>query len=142
MNILALPIEIVGASNVKDIDGIQFSSCAFVQIEVDGDALLEREDFRGSSVYFEELKKSVLGSGQFLIFTCACGIADDGGWTRVDVEHKSGTVSWAFERAGQIRFVFALPQYTAAIQSCRAALEAVPTSFVIEPQHVVFPALD
>lgn len=139
VNTLALHVEVVASEDVREIDGIQFSSCAFVQMEIDGENLLNREDFRGSFIYFAELEKSVLVSGRFLIFTCACGIADDAGWREVEVVHSPGTVSWTLQREGQFRFLFALPEYEAQIESCRAALGQVPNGITIEPQYVVFP---
>jgi hypothetical protein len=37
---------------------------------------------------FNELGKSIKEGGKYLIFTCACGIADDGGWDYIDVIKK------------------------------------------------------
>jgi hypothetical protein len=139
MNTFSLHIEVVDPQDVKEVDGIQFRSCAFVQIRVDGEELLGREDFRGSCVYFPELEKSALASGLFLIFTCACGIADDAGWTEVKVAHGAGTVSWTLEREGQHHFVFALSQYREEIESCRRPLRVIPSGIVVEPRNVIFP---
>jgi hypothetical protein len=139
VNILSLRIDLIGANEGREIDGMHFSSCAIVQIDVDGQSLLDREDFRGSCIYFPELENSALASGRFLIFTCACGIADDAGWTQVEVVHSPGIVSWTFEREVTFHFVFALPQYKAQIESCRATLGLVPDDVVLEPQCVVFP---
>jgi len=140
MNKFALSLNVIGANEIKEIDDIQFSSCAFVQIEIDGLNLLDQKVFSGTLLNFNEVRRSLQSSGKYLIFTCACGIADDAGWTEIDVIHQQDLVYWEFEYDSDFRFVFNAQQYREAIETCENAIIALPSEFFIEPQSVVFPS--
>lgn len=139
MNKLALPLKVIGTNEVKEIDSIPFSSCAFVQIEIDGQILLNQNEFSSTLLNFNEIQRSQQGSGKYLIFTCACGIADDAGWTKVDVTHLQDSIYWEFKYESDFRFVFNAQQYKSAIESCEKAICALPSEFCVEPRSVVFP---
>lgn len=78
------------------------------------------------------------GGGNYLIFTCACGIAEDGGWEGVAVEMTETTVSWHLESGTRaLDFCFDRAGYASAIGAveARIAINALP----LEPRVVVFP---
>ncbi len=139
MHSLSLAIEITAPDSVKVIDGVEFTGCAFVRMTVDGVDLLNEPAFDGSAMYFAELQRSLTGSGQYLIFTCACGIAEDAGWTEVEVEHCQGKVRWAFEREFCYAFEFDSKRYAMEIEKLRKHIQLVGDEIVLEPQRVVFP---
>ncbi len=140
MHNLSLSLNIIDANEIKEIDGIPFSSCAFVQIEIDDINLLVKKEFSGTLIYFNEIQRSLISSGKYLIFTCACGIADDAGWTEVDVTHHQNLIYWDFKYESDFRFVFDAKQYRDAIETCSIAISELPSTYCIEPQSVVFPS--
>lgn len=99
-------------------EGISFSSCVFIEIRVDDTPLTEGAGF-GGAVFLPELSRSVSGSGDYLIFTCYCGIADDSGWTPIRVEHKGENVLWSFDRSGKYEFQFMRESYAKEILRCQ-----------------------
>ncbi|NOK34089.1 hypothetical protein D7W79_27130 [Corallococcus exercitus] len=82
----------VTAGQSLQLEGIRFSEVAFVWIRIDGEEIRSRPPFSDAVVVFDELEQSATGSGRYLIFTCACGIAEDGGWKGVEVERGNSTV--------------------------------------------------
>jgi hypothetical protein len=139
MHTLALSVEVIGPDEVKETDGIKFTSCAFVRIKIDGVDFLSKPEFEGSSVCFAELERSLIASGRYLVFTCVCGIAADAGWSEIDVVHESAAVRWSFHRGEDFHLVFALGQYRETIEACRDAITALDVGISLEPKHVVFP---
>ena len=121
------------------MDGLVFTSCAFIKIRIDGLDLMSASDFDSSALVFSELERSVGGSGRYLIFTCACGIAEDAGWTEIDVEHHHGTVCWSFEREGSHAYEFDAEQYATEVGICRTRIQDLPSDIPLEPGAVVFP---
>jgi len=47
-----------------------------------------------NSVFFEELLASTQETGDYLIFTCSCGVTDCGGWERINVTHDEIAIKW------------------------------------------------
>jgi len=47
-----------------------------------------------NSVFFDELFASIQETGDHLIFTCSCGVADCGGWERINVTHDEIAIKW------------------------------------------------
>lgn len=137
MNTLWLSLDFVPAHEVRKIDGIQFSSCVFIKLEIDHRNLLEQDGFAGSVVYFQELEKSMQASGEFFIFTCACGIPEDAGWDRIHVKHEGKIVHWSFKREEPFHFAFDRNQYIAAIENCANKLKKLDHKWDVEPKHLI-----
>lgn len=137
MNTIRLELEnVAGRQLIRD--GIVFEDIAIVRVFVDEEDLLESVDFDGALICFDELTHSMLGRGNYLIFTCACGIAEDGGWEGVAVEMTETTVSWHVEAATRaLDYCFDRTGYASAIEAVakRLAINALP----LEPRGVVFP---
>ncbi|CAM4085032.1 hypothetical protein COSO111634_32865 [Corallococcus soli] len=136
---LMLSLERVTGAQTLWREGIPFTECAFVRIAVDGEPLHDRPRFRDALVVFEELEKSAEASGRYLIFTCSCGIAEDGGWEGVEVEVSTSTITWRLEAEGEsFHFVFERDLYVSEIEALRKCLaqEALP----LQPLAVTFPA--
>lgn len=139
MQLLSITVEVIGPDSMKSLDGLEFTSCAFVRIGIDGLDLLMNSNFESSVVFFSELERSLYGSGRYLIFTCACGVAEDAGWVEVGVEHQQGKVCWSFERETSYVFVFDAEQYATEVKNCRTHIESLGSEIVLEPDRVVFP---
>jgi hypothetical protein len=77
------------------MDGVLFKNCAIIELFID-EKNITQTDFKGSFIHFDELKSSTQGTGKFLIFTCACGVADDAGWQRINVIHQHDQIDWQF----------------------------------------------
>lgn len=120
-------------------DGITFNDVRIIKVMIDGYELDERDYFRDSLVYFDELKNSIQKSGRYLIFTCGCGIADDGGWEGVDVEITDSLVKWSIEVGDSTEhFTFCKKEYEQEISSVEEQLKH--NDFLrLEPSTVVFP---
>jgi hypothetical protein len=139
MHTLALSVDVIGPEEFREMGGIKFTSCAFVQIKIDGVDFLSEPEFEGSSVCFAELERSLIASGKYLVFTCACGVADDAGWPEIDVAHESEVVRWSFHREKIFHLAFAREQCRETIEACREAITALNVGISLEPKHVVFP---
>lgn len=139
MQKISVSIEIIGSDAVKVIDGIKFTSCAFVKLEINELELLAVQSFEGSVVFFPELERSLSGSGKYLIFTCACGIAEDAGWSEIEVGHRTDVIYWEFERETLYRFEFDAEQYLLEIRNCCNSLKTLDHTIKLEPANVVFP---
>jgi hypothetical protein len=109
-------------SEKLEIQGIEFDSCTFIDISVDGVRIDTEINFDGT-IYWPELLRSIEGPGSYLLFTCFCGISDDAGWDPITVLHENGTVVWSFERNGMRRFVFPIADYALAIRECEKTLD-------------------
>lgn len=118
--------------------GIVFRDCIFVEIIVDGKNLLNDDRFGDALVYFDQLLRSKKTNGTYLIFTCACGVADDGGYAGVRVYHQGDSTTWTIERDGIIQYTFRSSEYSAAIDRCGLALSQLSPN-KLEPKHVTFP---
>ena len=137
MNTLRVELENVAARQLIR-GGIVFEDSAIVRVFVDEEDLLESVDFDGALVCFDELMHSMSGSGNYLIFTCACGIAEDGGWEGVAVEMTETTVSWHLEAGTRaLDYCFDRAGYAFAIDTLVTRIEtgALP----LAPRWVVFP---
>lgn len=115
-------------------EGIQFSSCTFIEILIDGVSITEIGDFESGVVVWEQLKESTRAPGEYLLFTCYCGIPEDAGWDYIYVEHISDKIVWELDRAGHRRFEFDMVELKEQIKSCEVQLNlkqyplAVPVS--------------
>ncbi|WP_123784074.1 hypothetical protein [Corallococcus macrosporus] len=139
MNTLALHVEELTSGRQMKKEGILFSDVAVVKMFIDGEDV-EASGCLGDDVlvYFDELEKSLSASGNYLIFTCVCGMAEDGGWEGVKVVLNEDVVTWEFEAGGRVLwFSFARDEYASEIKSARAMIGT--TAFPLEPRKVGFP---
>lgn len=136
MNSLTLFLDPI--VEVKIIDGISFSNVGIIRCWIDGEALDDLVDFSGSLMYFEELEASKLASGRYLIFTCACGIAEDGGWDGVIVNHTADVVEWEIAAGSKTYFYeFDKNQYFDQIALLKKSINL--SLLPMEPNNVIFP---
>lgn len=140
-NRLNLSVEICSKSNPRTIDGISMDDCAFIGIQIDGVNLLEESFYEGGLPVFEELANTLNGDGNYLIFTCACGVADDGGWNTVEVSHQGGLVGWVIRRGDCIlEYHFDGTQYSDTIHKLTFEVHRLQKEGVrFEPENPVFP---
>ena len=139
-NSFGLDVNIIDAECPLNIDGVPFSNVAMITLRIDGTQVLRAPDFSSALIHFPELMASCHSSGTYLIFTCACGIADDGGWEGVQVVHDEECIRWSFSvNATPYAYVFDARQYREAVEQVRIRLETLPAHVTLEPQHVVFP---
>lgn len=139
MNKIQFKLEIV--TDVPIVrDAISFSNIAYINPIVDGKSLFEGEDFSDSFIVFEELVKSSTGSGKYLLFTCACGVADDGGWNGVHVKKNDTIVTWEIDKNTHIiKYVFDVNQYLSEVEKLVSEVNSLGLSLSLEPTHVNFP---
>jgi hypothetical protein len=92
----------------------------------------------GSAAFFPELAESAKKSGNYLILTCWCGVADCAGWDKVNVVHKDNLISWAFSYNGHtFEFFFDNINYTNEIQKIQERIES--ENILLHPGMVVDP---
>ncbi len=97
INQIEFKLKYVDINSSFIIDGIIFNDIYYIDIFIDNKNIRDfNEDFYDVMIFFSELKKSIYKAGKYLIFTCASGIADDGGWEGVNVINKKETIEWSF----------------------------------------------
>ena len=74
MNQLKLELDILKGKDWVEYENITYSNCAFIRLVVDGVNLITNTEDRKGVVVWDEIKKTVSHSGQYLILTCVCGI--------------------------------------------------------------------
>jgi hypothetical protein len=137
-NIILYVEEYEGAKNLVK-DGINFKDSQIIKILIDGYEIDNNNGFEDSLIYFDELEKSFEQSGNYLIFTCACGIADDGGWEGVLVKVSDSKITWTIEVGDSIlNFSFDKEQYISEVLSVKKHLES-NSLLTLEPCSVTFP---
>lgn len=124
--------ELKGEKNII-LDNIKFTNCVYLQILINGSDIRNWVGFEDMLVVYDELYKSSMNSGQFLIFTCACGVADDGGWNFVKVIHTEEYIEWYFFREESYNFKFLKNQYVETIAQIKHMSEK------IIPKEIIFP---
>lgn len=138
MNSFNLYLECLNNGKFLTKDGIVFSDRVLVRLLVDGEEIDEIEEFKDSLIVLEELVASKKCTGNYLIFTCACGIAEDGGWDGVRVFIGDDFVRWQFEVGVKIlSYVFDRCQYNTEIDSISEQMKHCTLS--LEPTSVIFP---
>lgn len=68
----------------------------WLNLKIDGDEFLNRINSNLNIAVFDELERSLIEDNAYLIFTCSCGIADCGGWKKVQVNHIDKKIIWKF----------------------------------------------
>jgi len=118
--------------------GIHFKNSVFIKLLIDGEDIEQQSGFEDALVVFDELVKSMEASGKYLIFTCACGVAEDGGWEGVDVTINENDVKWEFEVGDKVyKYTFDKNEYLSEVQSIILPIEK--TDLKVEPRSVVYP---
>ncbi len=139
MNTIILYVEQYAGSDTLKKDGITFKNVKVIKLLIDGEDIEVDNNFKDSLIYFSELKASCKISGKYLIFTCACGNAIDGGWEGVNVTVHDKTIEWEFEVGDSLySFLFEKNDYVEEIESLEKFLSE-DKHLVLEPEHVVFP---
>lgn len=91
-----------------------------------------------NAAFFPELEQSAKESGEYLILTCECGVADCGGWDKMKVVHTSTNVSWNFTYGNnQFMFQFEKENYNNEIQKIKVRIHN--EELILQPQFIVDP---
>ncbi|MCW7494829.1 hypothetical protein ND861_19365 [Leptospira sp. 2 VSF19] len=111
-NKLRLELLVIKENEIYELDGLKFSNSIFLRPIIDEQDILNYEEFLGSVIVLNQLVQSTNNSGKYLIFTCACGIADDSGWELVNVTKTEDSLFWKFTRNNrQYSYKFELSEY-------------------------------
>jgi hypothetical protein len=116
-------------------DSIRFENCSYLQLFIDDEDIATYPDFEDILIVPTELYKSSLQSGEYLLFTCACGVADDGGWATIKVTHLEAIVQWDFLRDKPYCFKFSKENYLKEVQ----VINKEDYSFI--PKEIIFPEI-
>ena len=141
---IELQLETLTTSKIKKIDGIVMSNCILVDLFINEVSVLGDEFYEDGLVVFDELRKSVETSGDFLIFTCACGVADDGGWEMTNVQHEKAAVKWTVARGDEEKkYVFESASYVEQIRTMAKEIELLQKKgLALEPRNPIPPESD
>jgi len=91
-----------------------------------------------SAAVFYDLEKSTEGTGDYLLFTCTCGVADCGGWNKVQVLHRDKIVTWTFAYNNkQHVFSFNMDDYVGEIYKMKKRIEQ--ERLILSPEFVTDP---
>ncbi len=138
INNIKLTLEVIKENEVLLLEGIEFRKCSYIKLFIDNVDMRTLEEFDDMLIVFSELQKSTEINGKFLIFTCACGIADDGGWEYVDVTHSNDTIEWSFYRNKKYHFNFNRQDYLSEFDSLNLKIKDIKDYHLI-PRNVVYP---
>ena len=116
-------------------DSIRFENCSYLQLFIDYEDIATYPDFEDILIVPTELYKSSLQSGEYLLFTCACGVADDGGWATIKITHSEAIVQWDFLRDKPYCFKFSKENYLKEVQ----VINKEDYSFI--PKEIIFPEI-
>ena len=116
-------------------DSILFENCSYLQLLIDYEDIATYPDFEDMLIVPSELCKSSLQTGEYLLFTCACGVADDGGWSKIKVTHSEAIVQWDFLRGKPYCFKFSKENYLKEIQIINKK------SYTFIPKEIIFPEI-
>lgn len=120
-------------------DGISFSNVFYIDVIVDGKSLFNLEGFKDSFIVYDELIDSLSGKEKYLLFTCACGVADDGGWNGVLITKETSTIRWIVQvNDSEIHFTFDLSEYNFELTDLKKKVESINKN-LLEPKNVEFP---
>lgn len=140
MNEIKLSLYVMNNGETLIVDGIDFKSAAFIKIDFKPTQKNIKDDLDDSLLVFSELLKSLDKDGSYLIFTSASGIADDGGWSGVRVEHKNDSILWEFF-AGENFYKIELEKktYIEQINRINREIALLPKNILLEPSQVFYP---
>lgn len=129
MNLLELDTKEEISSNKKEF---------WLNLKIDGEEFLKRIDSNLNAAIFEELENSLIGDNNYLIFTCSCGVADCGGWNKINVKHENQKIIWKFDYNDQKYFFeFNTLFYKDEIERMR--FEINKNKLTLQPEFIMDP---
>lgn len=138
-NLIEFQLVKIG-DTVLNLDGVSFSQCSYIKLLIDGVDIRTYPAFEDMLVVFNELKDTLKRNGNYLIFTCACGIADDDGWDYVNLVHKNNFINWNFKREIIYSFNFEKELYLTKILHLEKEINSLlKEGFPLIPKNVIFP---
>jgi hypothetical protein len=137
MNDIDFKLEILGDREIFEYENVIYSKCAFIKLIVDGIDLIKETQDRKGVIVWDELKKTEENSGEFLILTCVCGVADDAGFNLVTVDRRETTIKWTFNDDTDIVWEFDKANYDLNLLTLKSQVEKLLVN--LEPIRVVFP---
>lgn len=137
MNHIRFEVAVLEGQETVEYENIIYSNCAFIKLLIDDVDLIKQTEDRKGVVVWDELKKTQYSSGDFLVLTCMCGIADDAGFNYVTVKRSQDAVAWKFNDDTHIEWVFEKGQYDQEISELSSNIEKLKVP--LEPQRVVLP---
>ena len=135
MNKLKINVVTLKEDEYLISDSIRFENCSYLQLLIDYEDIATYPDFEDMLIVPSELCKSSLQTGEYLLFTCACGVADDGGWSKIKVTHSEAIVQWDFLRGKPYCFKFSKENYLKEIQIINKK------SYTFIPKEIIFPEI-
>jgi hypothetical protein len=112
----------------------------WLNVKIDGEEFLRRIDNNLNAAIFEEIENSLTGNGEYLIFTCSCGVADCGGWKKVKIVHLQSKITWTFDYDDfQYYFEFDTQNYNSEIVKMR--LKITENQLRFQPEFIMDPEL-
>jgi hypothetical protein len=137
MNDIEFKLEALKNKETFEYEGIVYSNCAFIKLVVDGVDLIKENEDRKGIIVWDEFKKTWDKSGDFLILTCVCGVADDAGFNYVTVDRGQRTIKWTFNDDTGIVWEFDKTDYEMKLSKLNSQVERLTMN--LEPTNVVFP---
>ncbi len=137
MNKIDFKLEILQGNEIFEYESIIYSNCAFIKLIIDNIDLIKETKDRKGVVVWSELKKTKDNSGKFLILTCVCGVADDGGFQLVTVEHGETIVKWIFNDETKLLWEFDKMDYDLKLSKLDSQIEKLTVP--LEPTNILFP---
>ena len=130
----------VSGNQILDKNGIIFKDIAYILVFVDGVNLFTLDFFEDSFLVFDELYKSTLKSGKYLLFTGASGIADEAGWDYIDVLHDEHLVTWNMRMDDvHLSYFFDRIAYLREFSEIAKDIANLSNSLKLEPLYVIYP---
>jgi hypothetical protein len=139
MNKLRLELDIISGKDTFEYENITFTNCVFLKLKVDGINLITRNKDRKGIIVWDELKKTLTKSGQFLILTCICGVADDAGFDFVDIKRNEHSVSWRFNDESKLNLEFRKKEYDQELLRLKKEINKLDTKIKLEPINLIYP---
>lgn len=140
MNQISLKITELTSDKFVLVDGVKISESILISLIIDGRCHRSLKYMDVSLVVFSELVRSLSGDGRYLIFTSACGVADEGGWEGVKVKFIEDRVDWNFHvEDAEYHFEFDLVKYEKEIRKYQKILATSKQKLELEPSQVFFP---
>ncbi|WP_224997088.1 hypothetical protein [Cesiribacter sp. SM1] len=137
MNRIHFELSVLERGETVEYENIIYSDCAFIKLHIDGIDLIKQTEDRKGVIVWDELKKTLLNSGDFLVLTCMCGVADDAGFEYITVQRNQNTVEWKFNDNTNIEWTFDRNQYDQEIMGLSSKIDTLEVD--LEPKYVVFP---
>lgn len=137
-NKIKFELEVVREYEILILEGIKFSNCSYIKLFIDDIDIRTFDDFDDVLIVFSELEKSTRTDGKFLVFTCACGIADDGGWNYIDVVHTSNFIVWSFSREQEYYYKFDKQEFLGEFVNLKLKIQNLK-EYPLIPEFVVYP---